>query len=197
MEVGGFGATIGSVMRIRYRRVGLRVFDEDIEVAIFVENAGIDQLKFRIVFDRAAFLQPVLHREIPPADTCTDPHVRMGWSGVEVEIILLHIFAVVSPPFRPNSRSLRIGSRPFHSASAKHSAAVGRRFPPARLRPSDRPASGRDHAGNIPRLTVSAVVLAHGPPRALTYVWTPASPWGCVVWRFPEPEFFCSYFCHT
>jgi hypothetical protein len=47
-----------------------------------------------------------------------------------------------SAPVSPNKRSLRIGSRPFHPARARHS----RCSRPARPHPTDTPATGRDHA---------------------------------------------------
>ena len=56
-----------------------------------------------------------------------------------------------SPP-RPNIRSLRIGSSPFHSAEARSRTSAGRRrCRPCRPRSTGTPGSGRGRAGSSPR----------------------------------------------
>lgn len=53
------------------------------------------------------------------AGICKGPR-RMRWHGIEVVVTLLNVFAVIAlGTSKPNRRSFKIGSRPFHSADEK------------------------------------------------------------------------------
>ena len=80
------------------QRVGVFLghFDEDVEVAAVIEDAGIDQLKLGVVPPAAA----VLVNELTIGKRALrifvqEPLVRMARHGVEVEVALLHVLAVV------------------------------------------------------------------------------------------------------
>ena len=54
-------------------RSGLGVFDEDIEVAVVVEDTGVDQLELEIALAAPAILlEQAARREIPAAGTCRE-----------------------------------------------------------------------------------------------------------------------------
>ena len=103
------------------RRLG--VLDDHIEVAILVEDARVEQLVLHVLL--AAL--PVRRHQIEVRERALGIlvlalEVGVGRRAVEVEPVLLDVLAVVSlAVVQPNIRSLRIGSSPFHSASARHS----------------------------------------------------------------------------
>src|SRR6202046_4150026 len=75
----------------------LGVFHKNIEVAILVENAGIKQLVLRfgatappVSLDQIAIRKFILRIFVEHL------HVRVGRRTVDVEVVLLHIFTVVS-----------------------------------------------------------------------------------------------------
>ena len=77
---------------------GLRVLDEDVEVAVLVEDAGVEQLELRLPPCRAARFsstQPRV-RELALRILVEHLHVRVRRRGVEVEVVLLHVLAVVA-----------------------------------------------------------------------------------------------------
>ncbi len=99
-------------------------------------------------------------------------HVRVRGRGIEIEVVLFHVLAMIALAVvaRPKARSFRIGSRPFHSASAKHSTWWSSLIPP---RPSSPPPVGA-RAGLVmgevvPGVAVVAVVLAHRSPLPLSW----------------------------
>ena len=81
-------------------RAALRVLHEDVEVAVLVEHAGFMQLEFRLV-ESSPFvgLCQLLVREARLRVLLQKLHVRVGWRGVEVEVVLLDVLPVI--PLRP------------------------------------------------------------------------------------------------
>ena len=101
------------------RRLG--VLDDDVEVAVLVEDAGVEQLELGALAAAAAVLldQPAVGK-LRLRVLVEELHVRVRRRVVEVEVVLLDVLAVVAlAGVRPKSRSLRIGSRPFQKAGAK------------------------------------------------------------------------------
>src|SRR5205823_5005158 len=78
-------------------RTGLGVLDEDIEIMALVENPGVLQLELRIVLAAAAVLfgQPGI-RERRLRILVQGFHVGMRRRGVEIEVALLAIFAMIA-----------------------------------------------------------------------------------------------------
>ena len=76
---------------------GLGVLDEDVEVAVVVEDAGVEQLELRLVLAAAAVLldQPGVGKL---ALRILVEHLQVGVRrrGVEVVVELLHVLAVVA-----------------------------------------------------------------------------------------------------
>jgi len=123
----------------------------------------------------------------------------VGWSGVQVKVILLHVLAVVAFFTVQAKQALFqdfVIAIPKRQRKAKPLVAVAYSGQSVFV-PAIGPRAGVIMRKIFPRLSISAVVLANGPSRALAHVWAPASPRRGVVWRFPEPAFFCGYLCHT
>ena len=94
----------------------------DVEVGVVVEDAGIDQLVFRLRAAAAGvFVAQVVVGEGALRIFVERLHIGVRGQVVEVEPLLLNVLAVVALwPFSPKRRSLRIESRPFQNAGAKH-----------------------------------------------------------------------------
>ena len=77
-------------------RRSLGIFDDDVEVAIFVEHPGVEDLKLRIEFPAAAvFVKQLAVRKGAVRVLVQELHVGVRRRAVEVEVILLHIFTVI------------------------------------------------------------------------------------------------------
>src|SRR5437667_1826821 len=78
-------------------RRGLGVFDEDVEIAVVVENAGVEQFELRLVFATTPVLldQPSIG-EFPLRILVEQLQVGVRWRGVEVIVELLHVLAVIA-----------------------------------------------------------------------------------------------------
>ena len=83
MQRRGSGPRLITVARIRISfDIVLGVFDEDVEIAIVVEDSGVDQLVFAVsVRDRARdWSSPGPNKETATADICTAPSCRSAWA---------------------------------------------------------------------------------------------------------------------
>jgi hypothetical protein len=75
----------------------LRVFDEHVEVAVGVEDSRVEQLVFRFAATACAvLLHQVRIRKSRLRVLVQELHVGMGRRAVEVEVVLLHVLAVVA-----------------------------------------------------------------------------------------------------
>src|SRR4030095_1908673 len=78
-------------------RTPLGVFDEDIEIAILVEDSRVDQFKLEIsLAPFSIFLDQSRIRKFGVRILVKKFHVRMGWRRIEIEIVLLDVFAVIA-----------------------------------------------------------------------------------------------------
>src|SRR6266508_2354900 len=98
MDRGGNGPAVrGADPDQEIVRRGLRVLDEHVEVAVFVEDAGVPDLELRVELSAPAVL---LHepgvRKLRLGAFVQCAHVRMRRRGVEVVVALLAVLAVVA-----------------------------------------------------------------------------------------------------
>ena len=103
---------------------GLRVLGEHVEVAVVVEHAGVGELELAVAAPALrVFLHQAPRTETRAADTCRAPSCRSASASSRGSSSTPSRPRRDCPrlPVRPNRRSFRIGSRPFQSASAKHS----------------------------------------------------------------------------
>ena len=87
--------------------VRLRIFEENVEVAVLVEYAGIDQLEFRI----AAGTTPIHVEQLGVGERALRIfvqrfHVGVRGRGVQVVIQLLHVFTVIALVVGQSEQSL-------------------------------------------------------------------------------------------
>ena len=75
----------------------LGVFDKDVEIAILIENTGIEQFVFHLLAVAPGVGLDQIFVWIGGLRVLVQVlHVRVGWRAVEVEVVLLHILAVVA-----------------------------------------------------------------------------------------------------
>src|SRR5207247_2004388 len=78
-------------------RSGLGILDDDIKITVFVEDTGIQQLKFGVLFRAASVFFQQLSIGIGALRIFVEElHVGVGRRAVEVEVIFLHVFAVIA-----------------------------------------------------------------------------------------------------
>src|SRR5262249_28732628 len=119
----------------------------------------------------------------------------VGWGGVEIEVILLDVLAVVALAVGQPEEALledRIGTVPEGESEAEALAVVGDAgeavFAPAiRARPR------LIVAEVLPGITGLAVILADGPPLAFGEVRTPLLPGGAGFGGFLEAALFAGH----
>ena len=160
---------------------GLGVFDRDVEVAALVEDAGVEQLELRLApAAPRVLLDETLVRERRLRILVEKLHVGMGGRGVEIEVVLLDVFAVVAlRAGQPEETLFEDGVAPVPEGQRETEPLVVVRDT---SQPVLAPAvSARARVivrevvpGGAPR----AVVLAYRAPLALGEVGAPASPVG-------------------
>src|SRR3989454_6256408 len=119
-------------------------------------------------------------------------HVGVGRGRIDVEVVLLHVLAVIPLAAREPEEALledRIAAVPERQRQAEPSVVVGDPGDPV-LAPPVRPRSGMVVGEGVPGRPKRAVVLANGPPLALGQVRPPPLPVGRAVLGFVESQLF-------
>ena len=111
---------------------------------------------------------------------------------VEIEVVLLHVLAVIPLAAREPEQALlenRVVAVPESHRQAEPSVVVG---DPADsvLAPPVRPRPGVIVGEGVPGGAVGAVVFAHRPPLAFGQVGPPPFPVGCTILGLAEPQLF-------
>ena len=159
------------------RRFG--VLDENVEIAVVVEDAGIEKL----VFELATAARPVGGRQVGVWVgrlwvLVEELHVRVGGRAVQVEVVLLDILAVVAlgvgKPEHPLLQD-RVTTVPQRQREAQPPLVVAKPGN-AVLTPAIRPRPCLLMGEVRPGVAVVAVVLADSSPLPLAKVGTPPPP---------------------
>jgi hypothetical protein len=160
-------------------RALLRIFEEDVEVAVVVEDPGVEEL----VFEFLPRPLPVRVQEVPVGELALRVfvevlHVRMGRRGVDVEVVLLDVFSVVPLAVGEAEHPLLedgVALVPEGEGEAQALLVVG---DPAEavFAPPVGPGPGLVVREVVPGVTVRAVVLADRPPLPLAEVGAPLLP---------------------
>ena len=166
----------------------LRVLDEDVEVAVLVEDARVEKLVLRLL---AAPLP------VRPHDVAVGVgglgvlvevlHVRVRGSGVEVEVVLLHVLAVIALAVGEAEQALledRVLAVPERERQADPLLVV-RDSRDAVLAPAVGARACVVVGKVVPGVAVVAVVLTDGAPLALAQVGAPLLPGS-----LPAPRLF-------
>ena len=160
-------------------RSGLRVLDEDVEVAVVVEDAGVQQFVLGLAAAASAVLgDELVVRKRPLRVLVQVFHVRVRRRAIQIEVVLLDVLAVIAFVARQAERALlEDGVLPVPESQREADGLVAVADPgkPV-LVPSIRAGACVVVREVFPRRPVRAVVLAHGAPRPLAHVRAPALP---------------------
>src|ERR1051326_7336810 len=161
--------------------VRLGDLDLDVEVAVVVERAGVDQLVLRLArAARAVALDQVDVRERALRILVEHPLVGVARQRVDVEVTLLHVLAVVPLGRHEAEVALlenRIALVPERHRPAEDLVAI-RESGDAVLAPAIGLEAREVVREKAPGVAVRAVVLAHGAPGAVREVRAPLAPPG-------------------
>ncbi len=163
---------------------GLGVFDRDVEVAAFGEDARIHDLVFGdvppVAFGLAAgvLVDEVVVGESGLRVLVEHPHVGMGGGAIEVPPELLHVLPVVAlfigEPEHPLLQD-GIAAVPQREREAPELAVVAETRDPV-FAPAIGPRPGVVVRQVVPGVAIRAVVLAHRAPLPFAEVGPPALP---------------------
>ena len=162
-------------------RSRLGVLQEDVEIPVVVEDPRVDEL----VFELLPRPPPVRVEEVTVGELALRVlvevlHVRVGRRRVEVEVVLLHVLAVVPLAVGEAERALLedgIPLVPEGEGEAETLLVVGDPAQPV-LAPPVGPGAGLVVREVVPGVAVLAVVLADRPPLPLAQVGSPLLPGG-------------------
>src|SRR5215471_3154011 len=158
---------------------GFGILDDDVEVAVLPEGAAVEKLEFGILLRATAIFRDQLAIGKSPLRILVQKlHVRVGRRGVEMKVVLLHVFAVVplvssqaEEAFLENG----IGFVPEREAETDVLVAVANGGEPI-LVPAVSARAGLVVWKIFPDFTGGAVVLANCAPGAVADVRPPALP---------------------
>ncbi|OPY88293.1 MAG: hypothetical protein A4E72_01355 [Syntrophus sp. PtaU1.Bin208] len=178
-------------------RIGFGILHKDVEIAVFVKDAGIEQLilhflpasspvrlhKFRIGISCLGIFVKILH-------------VGVGRRRVKVKVILLDVLAVVALAVRQSKEALlenRVPAVPQGKGKAQALLFVGKSGD-AVLAPAVGARAGMVMGKEIPGVSFFAVVFAHRAPLAFAQVRPPFLPRLFPFTRFHQSYRFSVHF---
>ncbi len=175
----------------------LGVLDEHVEIAILIEDARVHQLEFGIQLGAAlVYCDELIVRKRGLRILVEKFHVRMRRRGIQVEVILLDVLAVIAFVAGQAEEALlqnRIASIPERQREANVLVTIGDSRDSI-FAPAIRARTGVIVRKIFPRGAVRTVVLAHGAPLAFGEIRSPALPVSGAEARFLQPFFFG---CHA
>jgi hypothetical protein len=158
---------------------GLGVFHEDVEIAIAVESAGVEELEFRFgARTLAVLLTQTVIRECSLGILVQALHVGVGGRIVEVEIALLDVLSVVAFLAGQSEESLfedGVAAVPEGQREADSLMAIANASD-AVFVPAVGALSSLLVGEILPGVAVGAVVLTHSAPGALAEIGSPTIP---------------------
>ena len=174
-------------------RTGFGVLHEDVEIAVAVEHARVEELILHLVPGAPLVgVHQVGVRKGRLGVFVEVLHVRMGRRAVEVEVVLLDILAVVAFAVGQPEEALledRVPAVPQGQGKAQPLFVVGYAGQ-AILSPAVGPRAGLIVGEEIPGVTPLAVVLAHRPPLPLAQVGSPFLPGDLLLPSLFEADLF-------
>ncbi len=162
-----------------FRRL-LGIFHKDIEVAIVIEDSGIQQLIFHVATVAPLVrLDQIIVGKGRLRILVQVLHVGMRRRAVEIEVVFLHVFAVVGFAVRQAEHAFfedRVFAIPEGHAEAQQLLVIADAGK-AILAPVIGAGSGLVMGEVVPGISVLAVVLANRSPLPLAKVGSPFPPW--------------------
>ena len=160
-------------------RGGLRVFDEDIEIATLIKDTRINQLEFRLITPTpAVLLEQALIGKTLLRILVKPPHEAMGGGIGEMVIVIFNIFAVVPLFISQTKRPLfqnGVLAIPKGKRKAKTTLVIANAqqaiFAPA-INTRVRMIVGE----RSPGIAISRIVFTHSAPLALWQIAAPTPP---------------------
>ena len=170
---------------------GLGIFDEDVEVAILIEDARVQQLVFEFLPAAAAIGVDEVGVGICGLRIFVEIfHVGVGRGRVEVEVIFLHVLAVISLAVRQSEQPLLedgVLAVPHRQGEAKLLLVVADARQPV-LAPVIGARTRLVMGEVVPGIAAVAVVLAHRSPLALAEIRAPFPPGDRAVPGLGQPR---------
>ena len=171
----------------------LGVLHEDVEIPVVIEDAGVEELIFHLLpRPSAVCLYQVGIGKRRLGILVEVFHVGVGRGAVEVEVVLLHILAVVPLAVGQSEQPLlqdRVLPVPQGQAEAEALLVIGNTGD-AVLPPAVGAGTGLIVGEEIPGVTVRAVVLPHRSPLTFAQVGPPLLPGGCIRSSFFKSGLF-------
>src|SRR5262245_50281800 len=151
-------------------RARLGVLNENVEIAIVIENPRVDQFEFEVMFAAAAvFFRQALVGKLTLRVLVEKFHVGVRRRRIEIEIIFLDVFAVIAFVAGEAEEALlenRVLAVPEGQREADILMAVADTSQ-AVFAPAVGAAARMVVSQVAPNISVGAVVFAHGAPLAL------------------------------
>ena len=171
MQLGRIRSTVDSRDPYQYVfRVGFGVFHEDVEVSIFIEDAGVEELILHVVFGTSPVRLYQIGIGIRRLRILVEVlHIRVCGRAVEVEVILLHILSVITFAVGQSEQPLLenwIFAIPQGQGEAETLVIIGNTSE-AVLAPAVGARTGLIVCKKIPGVTILAIILADRAPLAL------------------------------
>src|SRR5271166_4054804 len=180
VQFGGLGAAVrGDDADMNLVRRGLGVGDLDVEITVLAKRPGIDEIEGRVV-PRASrvLLQELAIGKSAVRILVEIAHEAVGWRGVEVEVVFLHVLAAVALRSGQSEGALLQDGIAAVPQSQRETQALLIVADAAEtvLAPAIGPRARLIVGEVIPGLAVGAVVFAHGSPRPLGEIGSPQPP---------------------
>src|SRR5271166_7859 len=157
----------------------LSVLDEDVEIPVVIEDAGIQQLELRSFPSPAALLDQLLVRIFPLRILVEHTHVAMGGGVIEVEPILFYILAMISFAASEAEHALfQNGIAAVPKCQCKNQQLIPIANPGNTiLAPAIGLAACLIMGKKIPSVPVRTIVLPNSSPGPVADVGPPFPPW--------------------
>src|SRR5215472_13610921 len=173
-----------------------RVLDKYVKVAVLIEDSGIKKFIFEILPGAALVgFNQIQIREFALRILVEVLHVGVSGSAVNIEVVLLHVFAMIAFAVgKPEETLLQDGIPliPQRERETEPLAVVGNPSE-AVFSPSISARSGLVVRKVVPGIAIIAVILANRPPLPLAEIGTPLLPGHMGLAGFIQTLLFRSF----
>ena len=175
---------------------GLRVLDGHVEVSPVLEDSRLEQLELALLPAPSTVLVDKLGVWILGLRVLVEPfEVGVRWRGVEVEVVLLDVLAVIAFGARQAEVALLqdgVAPIPQGEGEAEALVVVGDAEDTV-FTPAVGARAGVVVGEVVPGGAVRGVILSHCPPLPVGQIRAPAPPVGRPRARLLEPSLFCRH----